>query len=236
MSSCLRLSTSGVCLRQSYNWTSARKHPRDQVKSNYAEGSRSHVVLVGRTDSESASRITSNIDPTDRPFILGATESSSRSLLQYLGDQVLTGAPLVEAETAWESKAKLMTLDEAIQAQAPNQYDTWKRKTRGLNTSEAYSVAQQSGLSVFWSADACRNNRGWYRYRGGIDAAISRSITFAKHVDLVWSCAPGYNWDTVCRYEKEVHAAYPNKWLGYNWSFGLFEGKQKLSFYDLTRR
>jgi isocitrate lyase len=185
----------------------------------------SHCVLIARTDSESASRITSTIDPADRPFILGRTNLSLPSLSKVLSGSKTTGADRLAEETAWEEASNLTTLDEAVAAVlSGSELEEWKSATAGLNTSDALIKAQELGIKVVWDAEGCRNLRGWYRYKGGIDAAIARSIAFAPYSDMLWSCAPGYNFDEIVKLEKEVHSAVPGKWLGYNWSFGYFTG------------
>ncbi|WWD22655.1 isocitrate lyase [Kwoniella shandongensis] len=183
----------------------------------------SHVVLVGRTDSESASRITSTIDARDRPFILGRTNVDIPSLNQFLQGSKTTGVSRLQEEGEWELQAYLKTLDEAVKGSCtPDEFKEWTSKSVNLNVSDALLLATKMNMSVIWDAEGCRNERGWYRYNGGIEAAISRSIAYAAHSDMVWSCAPGYKRDSVVRYEKEVHRAVPGKWLGYNWSFGDF--------------
>jgi isocitrate lyase len=181
--------------------------------------------LIARTDAEGSNRITSAIDPVDRAFILGRTKMQNKTLRQHLSSTELRGADLSAAEEAWEATSGLMSLDEAVKAQCGTAYETWAEKTIGLNATEALDIARTMELQLSWDADGCRTSRGWYRYRGGIDAAISRSLSFADYADMVWSCAPGYDRESIVKYEKALHAARPGKWLGYNWSFGMFKGE-----------
>ncbi|TAK71990.1 MAG: isocitrate lyase [Gammaproteobacteria bacterium] len=63
-----------------------------------------------------------------------------------------------------------------------------------------------------------RTEEGYYRYKGGIDAAIKRSLAFAPYCDLIW-------WETSSPDLKEakllsesIRKYYPNKMFAYNCS------------------
>ncbi|WWC67419.1 isocitrate lyase [Kwoniella pini CBS 10737] len=193
-----------------------------------------HTVLIARTDSESASRITSAIDPLDRPFILGRTKLGHPSLSRRMMDSKSVGAVRLAEEQAWEQEARLCTLDEAVREQCSlEDYKSFESPSRGLDVADALLIARQYG--VIWDCEGCRNTRGWYRYRGNIEAAIARSKAYADYADMVWSCAPGYNLDNVKRYASAIHEKFPGKWMGYNWSFGTFENESDEDIASLVR-
>ena len=50
------------------------------------------MLLIARTDSESAKLISSNIDVVDQEFILGSTTRGTKSLAQVLSDAEARGA------------------------------------------------------------------------------------------------------------------------------------------------
>merc|ERR1719359_2315601 len=60
----------------------------------------SPLVLVARTDAESATLLDSNIDPRDQPFITGVTVKGVESLIQ---------ATNKGTDKDWMQRAKLMT-------------------------------------------------------------------------------------------------------------------------------
>merc|ERR1719265_2740593 len=65
----------------------------------------SNLVIVARTDAEAATLIDSNIDPTDHPFIKGATvpgvETASESIVKGTSEN-------------WEERAGAMTFPDAV--------------------------------------------------------------------------------------------------------------------------
>ncbi|KAJ1837289.1 isocitrate lyase 1, partial [Coemansia sp. RSA 486] len=74
------------------------------------------TMLVARTDAEAATLLTSNIDPRDHPFILGATNSKLPSLAAAMNDaqsRGLTGAELERVEVEWNAAAGVKTFAEA---------------------------------------------------------------------------------------------------------------------------
>lgn len=195
---------------------------------------RTECVLIQRTDAETAGYITSTVDARDRPFILGASVQQPRSLL----DAMMRSSSPSDAEDAWVAAAKLTTLDEAIRgACSASDFAAFEEKSKGFNTSDALRVARDLGIDVFWSEDSVRNREGWYRYRGGIDAAISRSVSIdlghldmregshstrrtiacGPYADVLWTRTPATVLPDLEKFATEVLAAVgPDRWLAYN--------------------
>lgn len=73
-----------------------------------------------------------------------------------------------------------------------------------------------------------RTPEGFFRIRGGIDAAIARGIAFAPYADLVWFETGEPNFEEAEKFAKEIHAKFPGKLLAYNCS-PSFNWKKKLS-------
>jgi isocitrate lyase len=77
----------------------------------------------------------------------------------------------------------------------------------------------------FLSGD--RTGEGFYRMRGGLDAAIARGIAYAPYADLIWCETSEPNLDEAARFAQSVHKRYPGKLLAYNCS-PSFNWKKKL--------
>lgn len=72
-----------------------------------------------------------------------------------------------------------------------------------------------------------RTSEGFYRVRGGIDAAIARGLAYAPHADMLWCETSTPNLDEARRFAASIHARYPDKLLAYNCS-PSFNWKLKL--------
>lgn len=181
----------------------------------------SEALLIHRTDAEFSNRITSTIDPVDRPFIHGCTVPDLDTFLEAKAKGV--------TEDDWHKAATLSTIDEAVQAcTTPEDYSTFLTATHGLNSSSALAHALRKGYPVVWDAECGRTSEGWYCYKTTIDAAIARAVAAAPYVDLVWSCTPAYDEERARRFAEGVHAVFPSKQLAYNWT-GPFQKHSEAS-------
>jgi isocitrate lyase len=63
-----------------------------------------------------------------------------------------------------------------------------------------------------------RTPDGFFGYRGGLDAAISRALSYAPYADLIWCETSTPDLDDARRFAAEVHAQFPGKMLAYNCS------------------
>src|SRR5207248_4465013 len=61
-----------------------------------------------------------------------------------------------------------------------------------------------------------RTAEGFYRMRGGLDAAIARGLSYAPYCDLIWCETAEPNLQEAERFAKTIHEQYPGKWLAYN--------------------
>jgi isocitrate lyase len=77
-----------------------------------------------------------------------------------------------------------------------------------------------------------RTEEGFFRLRGGLDAAIARGLSYAPYADLIWCETSEPNIAEAKRFADAVHAKYPGKWLAYNCS-PSFNWKLKLSPRDI---
>lgn len=59
---------------------------------------------------------------------------------------------------------------------------------------------------------------GFFKYKGGLDAAIARGIAYAPYADLIWCETSKPDLSEAKRFAETLHAKYPNKMLAYNCS------------------
>jgi isocitrate lyase len=72
-----------------------------------------------------------------------------------------------------------------------------------------------------------RTPEGFYRIRGGLDAAIARGLAYAPYADLIWCETSEPNLEEARRFAAAIHAEFPGKLLAYNCS-PSFNWKKKL--------
>ena len=63
-----------------------------------------------------------------------------------------------------------------------------------------------------------RTAEGFYRLKGGIDAAIARGLAYAPYADLIWCETSKPDLEEARRYAEAIHAEYPEQMLAYNCS------------------
>src|SRR5205085_7881635 len=73
-----------------------------------------------------------------------------------------------------------------------------------------------------------RTPEGFYRMRGGLDAAIARGISYAPYADLIWCETSEPNLKEAQRFADEIHEQFPGKMLAYNCS-PSFNWRKKLA-------
>jgi isocitrate/methylisocitrate lyase len=78
-----------------------------------------------------------------------------------------------------------------------------------------------------------RTVEGFYRMRGGLDAAIARGLAYAPYADLIWCETSEPNTEEARRFAEAIHARFPGKLLAYNCS-PSFNWKAKLSDSDIA--
>ncbi|HEX9308918.1 MAG TPA: isocitrate lyase, partial [Anaeromyxobacter sp.] len=63
-----------------------------------------------------------------------------------------------------------------------------------------------------------RTPEGFYRFRGGLAAAVARGLAYAPHADVIWCETQTPELDFARRFAEAIHAKYPGKLLAYNCS------------------
>ncbi|MBX6394136.1 MAG: isocitrate lyase [Alicyclobacillaceae bacterium] len=72
-----------------------------------------------------------------------------------------------------------------------------------------------------------RTPEGFFRVRGGLDAAIARGLAYAPYADMIWCETSEPNLEEARRFAEAIHAEFPGKLLAYNCS-PSFNWKKKL--------
>jgi len=78
-----------------------------------------------------------------------------------------------------------------------------------------------------------RTEEGFYRLRGGFEAAIARGLAYAPYADLIWCETSTPNLADARRFAEAIHKQYPGKWLAYNCS-PSFNWARALSEAEMT--
>jgi hypothetical protein len=63
-----------------------------------------------------------------------------------------------------------------------------------------------------------RTPEGFYRYRGGLDAAIARGIAYAPYADVIWCETRTPELEPARRFAEAIHDKFPGKLLAYDCS------------------
>jgi isocitrate lyase len=75
---------------------------------------------------------------------------------------------------------------------------------------------------------------GFFAFRGGLDAAISRGLAYAPYADIVWCETSQPNIEEARRFAEAIHEKFPGKLLAYNCS-PSFHWKSKLSDLNIAQ-
>jgi len=212
------------------------------------------MLLIARTDSESAKLLSSSVDADDHEFILGTTSKVSKGLAQVLSDaeaRGATGAEVDALEQQWTEEHPLCTFNQAVetaiaQSSIENKdaaYKSYLAAVEGKSNSEAREVATDIlGKPVFWDWDLPRTREGYCHVTGGIEPAIKRAITFAPYADLIWLETKEPDLEQARYFARKIRAKYPGKWFVYNlspsfnWSaHGFSEAQLKSFIWDLAK-
>jgi isocitrate lyase len=79
-----------------------------------------------------------------------------------------------------------------------------------------------------------RTSEGFYRFRGGLEAAIARGIAYAPYADLVWCETSTPDLGEAREFAEAIRGAYPGKLLAYNCS-PSFNWRARLDVRTISR-
>ena len=63
-----------------------------------------------------------------------------------------------------------------------------------------------------------RTSEGYFRVRGGMEAAVARSLAYAPYADLLWFETSKPDLDEARTFAEAIHARFPGKMMAYNCS------------------
>ncbi|KAL0951733.1 hypothetical protein HGRIS_008407 [Hohenbuehelia grisea] len=188
------------------------------------------MLLIARTDSESAKLVSSTVDPSDHEFIIGTSTKGVKALAEVIADAEARGASGAEIdalEKNWNDSVQLCTFDQAVEQQIKSSsikdqesaYKAYLEASSGKSNNEAREIAKDIlGENVFWDWDLPRTKEGYYHYTGGVEAAIKRVMTFAPYADLLWLETKTPDIEQARYFARKIRAKYPGKWFVYNLS------------------
>ncbi|BGP54955.1 mitochondrial 2-methylisocitrate lyase [Rhodotorula sphaerocarpa] len=193
------------------------------------------TLAIARTDAESGKLLSSTADARDHEFILGVEthEGPKRALadeIMHAGLEGKSGAEIDQIEADWMSGVKLVTFDQAVEnhlrrtlsaSEASSKLDAYTQRVKGadLSNREARQVAKEVvGAEVQWDWDLPRTKEGYYHYKGGMEAAMKRTLAFADYADLLWLETKAPDLKQAQGFAGKIREQYPGKWLVYNLS------------------
>ncbi|KAF7337673.1 Isocitrate lyase [Mycena sanguinolenta] len=193
---------------------------------------KSTMLLLARTDSESAKLLSSSVDAEDHEFILGTTKGGSKGLAQVLADAEARGRNWSRGRWAG-AKAVEAAIGQSAVENKEKAYESYLAAVEGKSISEAREVATDIlGKPVYWDCDLPRTREGYYHVTGGIEPAIKRAMAFAPYADMIWLETKEPDLEQARYFARKIRAKYPGKWFVYNlspsfnWSKHGFNGEE----------
>ena len=182
------------------------------------------TVLVARTDAEAATLLQNNIDPRDHPFILGTSDKSIghlNDILLIAERQNKSGKDLEKLEAEWLSHAALETFSETVSKKLkedPILLGKFMSLFPGNSILYMQEWLKSHHISLHWDMEAPRSREGYYRFKGGLEAATARSIHFAPYADILWMETAKPVLREAEYFATSVLKVHPEKLLAYNLS------------------
>ncbi|KAI0964363.1 hypothetical protein AcW1_001199 [Taiwanofungus camphoratus] len=202
------------------------------------------MLLLARTDAESARLLASTVDVRDHAFVRGCTRRG-RALAEEIQAAEARGARADEVgavEARWVEENPMCTFDEAVKqaierSSVPHKeqaYATYLAAVEGKSNTEARDVARDIlGAPVYWDWDLPKTREGYYHYTGGLEAAVRRALAFAPHADMIWLETKRPDLAQARAFARRIRAQFPGKWLVYNLSPSFNWSAQGFSDADL---
>ncbi|ORX53068.1 isocitrate lyase [Hesseltinella vesiculosa] len=182
-------------------------------------------VVVARSDAEAATLLTTNIDPRDHEFIVGATTPMPplAELMAEAEAQGKVGPALQAVEDEWVAKAGLKrygtaVADELVKAGKAKEAEEFLSKIHFKSNKDAQAIAKEYGVQVYFDWDAPRVREGYYRYEGGTEAATARCTAFAPYADMLWMETKKPILSQAKQFSEGVLSVHPQAKLCYNLS------------------
>ncbi|KAI0803171.1 isocitrate lyase [Irpex lacteus] len=190
------------------------------------------MLLIARTDAESAKLLSSTVDVLDHEFIRGTTVQGKglAEVIQEAEARGATSADVNKIEQEWLEQHPLCTFNEAVEkaiehssSLAPGAKASalkhYLEAADGVSNSEARDIAADVlGERIRWDWDTPKTREGYYHYTGGINAAIKRSLAFAPYSDLTWLETKRPDLEQAKSFARRIKEKYPDRMFVYNLS------------------
>lgn len=215
---------------------------------------KSTMLLIARTDAESAKLLSSTVDVLDHEFIKGVTKSGKplAEVIAAAEGEGKIGSEIDAVEKEWLDEHPMCTFNEAVKAaidqssSISNKDTTYKEyltAVDGKSNTDARDIAKDIlGKPVFWDWELPRTREGYYHYTGGVEAAIKRELAFAPYADMMWLETKTPDLEQARYFSRKIRAQFPGKWFVYNlspsfnWSAHGFSDAQLKNFvWDLGK-
>lgn len=97
---------------------------------------------------------------------------------------------------------------------ATDKFEAYQSAVAGANLTnrEARKVARDIvGAEIAWDWELPRTREGYYRYQGGVEAAMKRVLVFAPYADLLWLETKTPDLKQAQGFAETIRAEYPDK-------------------------
>jgi len=177
---------------------------------------RSELLLIGRTDAEAASFLSSNICDSDQPFIYGTPQKD----LAYRGEldkkEVNKWEDELVLETYYQTIKK--AIEKSDKSNVKELLAKWE-DAKYLCNLDARDCAKDLGFGdVYWCWEKPRTREGYYLFENGIDFCIARARAMTPYADLIWMETSKPILSEAAKFAKAVLSTHPKQMLAYNLS------------------
>ncbi|KAI0756489.1 isocitrate lyase and phosphorylmutase [Daedaleopsis nitida] len=205
---------------------------------------KSTMMLIARTDAESAKLLSSTVDILDHEFIKGVS-SPDRALAEVIAAaeaEGKSGAEIDRIEAEWLARNPLCTFGQAFEKALERSSVTdkegalkaYREAADGKSNADAREIARDIlGEDIYWNWDLPKTREGYYHYTGGVEAAIKRELAFAPYADMIWLETKLPDLQQARYFSRKIREKYPGKWFVYNLSPSFNWSSQGFSDTDL---
>jgi isocitrate lyase len=163
------------------------------------------LIVVARTDSESARYLDCNADPRDHPWIVGTWS--------------VAGGP--EQKGTFPEAVATVLKDR----NTPAMLEMWEQVVtskndgvQGFSLAEMKAEAASLGVQISFDWETLRTREGYYAINHGEQYAIARGRAFSRFADILWMESSKPNLAQAEVFAKGVLAVRPTQMLAYNLS------------------
>jgi isocitrate lyase len=173
---------------------------------------RHNLVIVARTDAESAVFLDSTIDPRDHSFILGRLQSVRGTISGTLPETI-----------------------EKLFHQLGQSHEFVKTDYLGSRKTSLERAQKKLGVFLDFDWETTRTSEGYYPVKSGLDYCIARGLAYSPYADLLWMESSVPDLSLAETFARSIHQQYPHMMLAYNLSPSFNWDKTKMSDAELTQ-